>query len=80
MPEKRPQKIAASEETHGLGPPGDEENRAVVRIFDPTGADVRNFAIGLHNCSGMAMQPDTGTLWCAGNERTVSARIWCRII
>ena len=30
---------------------------------------VRNYATGLRNCSGMAMQPGTDTLWCTGNER-----------
>lgn len=48
---------------------GDEENRAVVRVFDPDGTTVRNYATGLRNCSGMTMQPGTDTLWCTGNER-----------
>lgn len=70
MPQKTPEEIQAHEKTHGLGAAwGDEENRAVVRVFDPTGANVRNFATGLRNCSGMAMQPGTDTLWCTGNER-----------
>ena len=58
------------EKTHGLGAAwGEEENRAVVRVFDPEGETVRNYATGLRNCSGMAMQPGTDTLWCTGNER-----------
>lgn len=70
MPEKAPQEIQAYEKTHGLGAAwGDEENRAVVRVFDPEGKSVRNYATGLRNCSGMAMQPGTDTLWCTGNER-----------
>jgi glucose/arabinose dehydrogenase len=70
MPELSPEEIEAHEETHGLGAAwGDEENRAVVRVFDPEGTDVRNYATGLRNCSGMTIQPDTGTLWCTGNER-----------
>lgn len=70
MPEKSPDEAKAFEETHGLGAAwGDEENRAVVRVFDPEGENVRNFATGLRNCSGMAMQPETDTLWCTGNER-----------
>ena len=70
MPEKTPEEIQAHEETHGVGAAwGDEENRAVVRVFDPDGANLRNYATGLRNCSGMAMQPGTGTLWCTGNER-----------
>ena len=70
MPEKSPEEIKAFEKTHGLGAAwGDEENRAVVRAFDAEGEKVRNFATGLRNCSGMTVQPDTGTLWCTGNER-----------
>ena len=41
----------------------------MVRVFDPDGKTVRNFATGLRNCSGMAMQPGTDNLWCTGNER-----------
>lgn len=70
MPEKSPEEIRAFEKTHGLGAAwGDEENRAVVRVFDAEGENVRNFATGLRNCSGMTVQPGTGTLWCTGNER-----------
>jgi glucose/arabinose dehydrogenase len=70
MPEKTPEEIQAHEETHGLGAAwGEEENRAVVRVFDPDGTSVRNYATGLRNCSGMTMQPGTDTLWCTGNER-----------
>jgi glucose/arabinose dehydrogenase len=70
MPEMTEEEIGAHEETHGIGAAwGDEENRAVVRVFDPEGNDVRNYATGLRNCSGMTIQPDTGTLWCTGNER-----------
>jgi glucose/arabinose dehydrogenase len=70
MPEKTPDEIKAYEKAHGLGAAwGEEENRAVVRVFDPEGKTVRNYATGLRNCSGMAMQPGTDTLWCTGNER-----------
>ncbi len=70
MPEKTPEEIEAHEETHGLGAAwGDEENRAVVRVFDPDGGNLRNYATGLRNCSGMTIQPATGNLWCTGNER-----------
>ncbi len=70
MAEKTPEEIRAYEKTHGLGAAwGEEENRAVVRVFDPDGTTVRNYATGLRNCSGMAMQPDTDTLWCTGHER-----------
>lgn len=70
MPEKSPEEVQAWEEQHGLGAAwGDEENRAVVRVFDPEGATVRNYATGLRNCSGLALQPGTDTLWCVVNER-----------
>jgi glucose/arabinose dehydrogenase len=70
IPEKSTEEIKAFEKTHGVGAAwGDEENRAVVRVFDPEGETVRNFATGLRNCSGMTMQPGTNTLWCTGNER-----------
>ncbi len=70
MPEKAPEEIQAYEETHGRGAAwGEEENRAVVRVFDPDGTNVRNYATGLRNCSGMTMQPGTDILWCTGNER-----------
>ena len=70
MPEKTREEIQAYEKTHGVGAAwGEEENRAVVRVFDPEGKTVRNYATGLRNCSGMAIQPGTDTLWCTGNER-----------
>jgi glucose/arabinose dehydrogenase len=70
MPRMTPQEIRAFEKTHGRGAAwGAEENRAVVRVFDPEGMDVRNYATGLRNCSGMTIQPGTGSLWCTGNER-----------
>lgn len=70
MPAKTTEEIQAHEATHGLGAAwGEEKNRAVVQVFDPAGTTVRNYATGLRNCSGMAMQPGTDTLWCTGNER-----------
>ena len=70
MPDKTPEEIREHEKTHGRGAAwGKEENRAVVRLFDPEGKTVRNYATGLRNCSGMAMQPGTDNLWCVGNER-----------
>ena len=70
MPKKTVDEAKEFEKTHGLGAAwGDEENRAAVRVFDPEGENVRNFATGLRNCSGMAVQPGTGALWCTGNER-----------
>lgn len=62
--------IKAWEAEHGRGAAWDDEtDRAVVRVFDSEGAEVSNFATGLRNCSGMTIQPGTGTLWCTVNER-----------
>jgi hypothetical protein len=70
MPEMTPEQIRTFERSHGRGAAwGDEENRAVVRVFDPDGKSLRNYATGLRNCSGLAMQPGTDNLWCAVNER-----------
>jgi len=46
-----------------------EELRANVLSFDPNGKDLKIFATGLRNCSGMTVQPATGQLWCIVNER-----------
>jgi glucose/arabinose dehydrogenase len=54
-------------------PPGatwdTEEKRADVLAYDPDGKNGQIFATGLRNCSGMAVQPATGRLWCVVNER-----------
>jgi glucose/arabinose dehydrogenase len=46
-----------------------EEGRADVLAFDPDGKNKKIFATGLRNCSGMTVQPETGSLWCVVNER-----------
>lgn len=70
MPDMTPEDIRRHERTHGRGAAwGEEENRAVVRVFDPQGKKIRNYATGLRNCSGLAMQPGTDNLWCVVNER-----------
>jgi glucose/arabinose dehydrogenase len=70
MPDMTPEQIQEHERTHGRGAAwGQEENRAVVRVFDPEGETVRNYATGLRNCSGLAMQPGTDNLWGVVNER-----------
>lgn len=67
-----PDQIFEIEKTHGRGAAwGPEENRAVVRVFDFEGTSIRNYATGLRNPSGLAMQPDTDTLWCVVNERDI---------
>lgn len=70
MPDMTPESIRRHEMTHGRGATwAEEENRAVVRVFDPEGETIRNYATGLRNCSGLAMQPGTDDLWCVVNER-----------
>ena len=70
MPEMTPDNIRQHESTHGRGASwGEEEDRAVVRVFDPDGKNLHNYATGLRNCSGLAMQPGTDHLWCVVNER-----------
>ncbi len=70
MPKKTAEEVRAHEKSHGVGATwGNEENRAVVRMFDPEGKNVRNYATGLRNCSGLALQPGTDNLWCVTNER-----------
>ncbi|MBV8337191.1 MAG: sorbosone dehydrogenase family protein, partial [Alphaproteobacteria bacterium] len=46
-----------------------EDERADILVFTPEGKNERVFASGLRNCVGMAVQPATGDLWCAVNER-----------
>ena len=70
MPERTPEQIREFEATHGRGAAwGEEENRAVVRVFDAQGGQLRNYATGLRNCSGLAMRPGTDDVWCVVNER-----------
>ncbi len=46
-----------------------ERDRADVLAFDPAGGNKRVFAAGLRNCSGVTIEPRSGALWCAVNER-----------
>jgi glucose/arabinose dehydrogenase len=48
---------------------GDDQGRADVLAFDPDGKNERVYATGIRNCSGLTVQPETGALWCAVNER-----------
>jgi glucose/arabinose dehydrogenase len=47
---------------------GSEAGRANVLEFDPDGRNRRVFATGIRNCVSMAIEPETGNLWCATNE------------
>jgi glucose/arabinose dehydrogenase len=63
--------LVAWQKDHGIGASWGpkEEWRAVVLAFDPDGKNRRPFAQGIRNCSGLAVQPGTGTLFCVTNER-----------
>ncbi len=63
--------LAAWEAAHGHGAPyGRETGRAAVLWFQPDGSSgLHPYAQGLRNCSGLAVQPGFGTLWCVVNER-----------
>lgn len=66
----KPRDPAGYERTHGLGAAwGGEEWRATVLAFDADGKNRRPYANGLRNCAGLALQRQTGALWCAVNER-----------
>jgi glucose/arabinose dehydrogenase/cytochrome c2 len=68
---KTPDEVKAWEAEHGFGAPwGTEENRAMVRVYE-VGGDERGktWATGIRNCVGMTLQPATGDIWCATNER-----------
>jgi glucose/arabinose dehydrogenase len=70
LPHLTEKDIEAIERKSGKGAAWDfEKGRADVLVFDPSGANRRSYANGLRNCVGMALQPDTGNLWCAVNER-----------
>jgi glucose/arabinose dehydrogenase len=62
--------LDAFKASHAMGAAwGDEAGRAEVRVFDPQGKGGRAYATGIRNCAGLALQPATGELWCATNER-----------
>jgi len=46
-----------------------EKNRADILAFDPDGSHMRVYASGIRNPSGLAIDPRTGRLWAAVNER-----------
>jgi glucose/arabinose dehydrogenase len=67
---KSTEAIAAFEREHGRGAAWDgETGRATVLVADPDGKNLRPFANGLRNCSGLAIEPASGAPWCVVNER-----------
>jgi glucose/arabinose dehydrogenase/cytochrome c5 len=47
----------------------EEKHRADILVATPDGQDVKVFASGIRNAVGIAVQPNTGELWCSVNER-----------
>ncbi len=47
----------------------DEANRAAILAFDPDGSHPRIYASGMRNPAGLAVDPESGQLWCSVNER-----------
>ena len=46
-----------------------EKNRANILAFNPDGSGMRIYAYGIRNPVGLAINPQTGQLWCSVNER-----------
>jgi glucose/arabinose dehydrogenase len=46
-----------------------ETNRADILEYRPDGSGLRIYASGLRNAVGIALNPETGELWCSVNER-----------
>src|ERR1700686_1326239 len=49
--------------------PGEDPIRAAVTICDPDGKNARQYATGLRNPVGLALDPATGQVWTSVNER-----------
>jgi glucose/arabinose dehydrogenase len=62
--------IAVGSASNNTDDPDDtEKNRANVLQTNPQGGELTVFASGLRNPSGIAVDPSTGDLWAAVNER-----------
>jgi glucose/arabinose dehydrogenase len=46
-----------------------ERNRAAILEYTPEGKFVKVYGAGIRNPVGIAIQPETGELWCSVNER-----------
>ena len=69
--------LNAWKKTEPLGAAWDtEERRADVLSFTPEGKDEKIFVTGLRNCAGLTVQPATGELWCAVDERDASEMMY----
>jgi glucose/arabinose dehydrogenase len=60
----------AWDQQEGLGACwGSEAHRADVLVTDPVGHGLHLYATGIRNAVGLAVQPGTGAIWVATNER-----------
>jgi glucose/arabinose dehydrogenase len=70
QPRMNTSEIEAFQKEHGIGAAwAAEQGRAVVLAADPDGQNLRTYATGIRNCSGLTVEPSTGAPWCAVNER-----------
>lgn len=70
MSKKTVAQAQAYDRRHGFGAAWDaEEDRAQVRAWTLDGKNAEAYATGIRNCSGIAVQPGTGEVWCSVNER-----------
>jgi glucose/arabinose dehydrogenase len=70
MPKKSPDEIRKWEAEYGKGAGwADETYRGVVLSANPDGKDLKIYATGIRNCSGLTVNPVNGDLWCTTNER-----------
>jgi glucose/arabinose dehydrogenase len=70
LPAKNADEIRAWEAANGLGAAwAGETRRAGILAFAPDGSDGHRFVNGIRNCVSLAVQPRSGDLWCATNER-----------
>lgn len=68
--DKRPEDLGKWEKSHALGAAWDKEEwRANVLTYTSQGKNKQIYAAGVRNCSGLTVQPGTGTVFCATNER-----------
>ena len=70
MPKKNPDEVKKWEAEYGRGAGwADETYRAVVLSATPEGKNMKIYATGIRNCSGLTTNPLNGDLWCSTNER-----------
>jgi glucose/arabinose dehydrogenase len=70
MPKKTVTEAKAWDAEYGKGAAwGGETHRADVLVADPDGKNLKVFATGIRNCSGLSVNRQTGDLWCTTNER-----------